>query len=664
MMANAPPRVPTPPANVQHSAAQAESPSKREVDGVEGKGARAEKVSKHLRYTSRTRSVSPTSHRFPVPPAPAAGGSPRKPVPAPIQVPAHTAPEASARLAGAMSSSVGSLEVPLPSSSDQVPTGLTQQPGVLSPRPKLSPRMSYDESVTASGRKAVSLKSKPVEELERMAEQILKVEAKEQVEATEPGKAVRLDKTLPTPPPPPASGRDRVKTRPAALPTAGEIFGLGLSGAPQQTTGSVLERREDAALHASTSAANGSGLDALEKRLAGQKMDAAERWLARGRLTESEPQVPDSPTRPRPVRQITGPRPEPTSSDRSRSQSRERNKVPKESGLPAMPMPRAVEPKVDPHEQEIMRLQKEAVKRVNKWMEEVPDREEPAMVPWATLSGQAFIPKTSSGFMSTRKPLPPMQTSVTGLFEDDAATASSPWSGAHSQPSPHLPSSPTLPSSPDAMSPLKAAATVAMSPMLGMKRVPHSFALQPPPATKYDIRSARGGKGGVVTSVTSIWENSVQAASNTTTTEAPAITPQPNLPKAPMFKIPSLPASASQPVISKPTLLAGPIKPTTKETSPQRITLPSSDPAAVNGTIARPYISSATSLVRGPQRGRTSMDAKMPPIVESVSAPQLRSLSTEPSPSPSPPKPIPVNGGVGQTKLKELIAKYQNAAKT
>ncbi|KAG9039370.1 hypothetical protein FRB95_010658 [Tulasnella sp. JGI-2019a] len=624
-------------------------PNKAEVDGVEGvegKGKRAEKVAQHLRYTSRTRSVSPTSHRFPLPPVPVVQPPEPDPIPIPL-VPQATSSSQSGALDN-MVSSVGSLEVPLPSSCDQVPTALTQQPGVLSPRPKPSPRMKFDEA--SNGAKVVvSLKSKPVEALERMAEEILEQETGNALGNAE--RPRRQDKALPTPPLISPNWTGRINVNVTGVPTAHEVFGLGLSGAPDTAPKSALMPQQSGnVLSSPSSLANVSGLDALEKRLAGQKTDAAERWLARGRRFETNDSDTESIAsgrsgrsalsggRPRLRRELTGPREDPAASERERSQSRD-NRPKKETGLPPMPMPQPIERVADPHEQEVRRLQKEAVKRVNRWAADVPDQEEPSLLPWATLSGQN-IPTRSSGFVSTRKPPPLGLQPLTGLFTGDVPATSG-------YPSPPLPS-PTVP-----MSPLHVAANVAMSPMLGVKK------LMPDLEKRYDIRSARGGKGGVVTSVTSLWENNAA----TTKKETPVTPPKVNATKSPVFKVPALPASASQLVLSQPALLTSPTKPKVKETSPQRISSATSDPAVINGTMAKPFISSVASLVRAGPRGR-SFDTNMGVIPESISTPQFRSRSRDPVSPSQKPNATPPLQGVGQAKLKELIAKYQNATKT
>ncbi|KIO15433.1 hypothetical protein M407DRAFT_34994, partial [Tulasnella calospora MUT 4182] len=363
VLANVPPQtppkrgpLPTPPV----SNPQTSSPARPADGAVEGKGTIASRVTQHLRQTSRTRSVSPPAHRFPLPPA-SSSAARAKPVPAPLPlstvasvVPAPAPPPESPK--DPLSHSVGSLAVPQSPSAGQVATALSQSSGVLSPRPRLSPRISYDEGIRTDGVKVASIKSKPVEELERMAEEVLKEEEKEaSLVATASALGIELDKDLPVVP---GSGRrDVFKAKPTGLPTASEIFGLDSQTTRQSRITSVplkppaLPRSE-------------TGLDALERRLAGErnaKVDAVDQWMSRRRAASVADTASDSDASSvRSYRsQPGGPRPAKKSSH-SRERSRASQQPKKESGLPAMPMPRSITPPRKEHEKEVKRLQKEA----------------------------------------------------------------------------------------------------------------------------------------------------------------------------------------------------------------------------------------------------------------------------------------------------------------
>ncbi|KAG6855897.1 hypothetical protein H0H87_009577 [Tephrocybe sp. NHM501043] len=117
------------------------------VDPEEGKGERATRVTQHLRTSSRHRSVSPQSHRFPLLAPPA--GAPQTLLSAPsVEQPSIT----------------HLRNLPPAPLLPSVPIPVTD-PVVHSPRPFLSPKRSFDGSLPKSDR---------VEELERMAEEVEK----------------------------------------------------------------------------------------------------------------------------------------------------------------------------------------------------------------------------------------------------------------------------------------------------------------------------------------------------------------------------------------------------------------------------------------------------------------------------------------------------------
>jgi hypothetical protein len=119
----------------------------------EGKGRRAERVTRHLRQSSRHRSVSPLSHRFPVP-APITGMARLRNLPLP--------PIGARNL-------ITSVPNP-PNNALSVPdTHFPSAADVYSPRPVLSPKHSF--SVDPVTHNSVG-KSERVEALERMAAEV------------------------------------------------------------------------------------------------------------------------------------------------------------------------------------------------------------------------------------------------------------------------------------------------------------------------------------------------------------------------------------------------------------------------------------------------------------------------------------------------------------
>lgn len=178
---------------------------------------------------------------------------------------------------------------------------------------------------------------------------------------------------------------------------------------------------------------------------------------------------------------------------------------------------------------------------------------------------------------------------------------------------------------------------------------PRPRPLSPNPATllpndsellaKYGVRSARGGRGGQVTAVTSLWQNGTKDTAPTASKAPPTATkrytaPAGLAPLATKFAPHTEGMTPASPLMSSPAI--------TKSTSV---------PAIVHTTQAVPILSSTATLARpmGGQGVRTRMMA-FAPIPESQSDDLLirrTSQSTE-------------GVAVGQAKLKELIGRYQS----
>ncbi|KAG8936080.1 hypothetical protein FRC02_004705 [Tulasnella sp. 418] len=611
--------------------------------------------------------VSPISRPLPIP---AALSSPNIQQPQPLPPPAPGArledrvppppnpPSASIAPPDTQSLSPPSNALGLPTL--DIATALTQPAGVLSPRPRISPRMSFSNTESDRNVKVASMKSAPVEELERMAEQVRLEEEKERAAGTVGviNGEMSVAKTLPGPPVPSGKGVDVVKP---AIPKVSEIFSFhAIPAGPKKPQGQGSE----------------SGLDALERRLS--KAAAAERWLSAAPNPTLKHSVGGHKKIPSGPRQDT--------QTRSRESSRQR-RAGKEGGLPPMPMPRSVTPEVQrvqepllvplpvtstsrspsgsrergrsprgesvlngprsparspakpeaapSREAEMYLLRAQAVGRVGSWLDEV-DHSDTGVhhVPWATLSGQA-IPKTSSGFRSTKKaPTPNHATNLQLLFSENPAEDQI-IQPLHSEEPPLIPV--TKPPPPT----LQEAAATAQIPMLKSKYASPLLTAFPPPQLekKYDVRSARGGRGGVVTALTSVWGND---AKNEIT--QPAIfAPRPK----PSFKVPTLPG----PTIAISSNSNG--YPMRNYEPRMALKASASTPAEINGTVARPVISSAASLARPrpvvPEHGGLLMASKSLP--ESIGGDVRR--GNKPHTGSSPPV------GVGRAKLRELIAKYQ-----
>lgn len=244
----------------------------------DGKGERASRVTHHLRLSSRHRSASPRSHRFPLPALPS---SDRVSVPVPETPHLHPRPSsASPGKKKKKRNGVRLLPIPPPIAIPADNLSVSSQGGssgvVLSPRPMPSPKHTY--TVDPITQRSLP-KSERVENLERMAAE---VEAHSQdlsgdlLEARVPADcADPQNKTLPAPPVP--SGKDRVEPaveRPRADAYFAEVA-LALPDPvpaektpPTPTLTAVTPAKHHHHHHYRNDLVGGeSGLDALERRL-------------------------------------------------------------------------------------------------------------------------------------------------------------------------------------------------------------------------------------------------------------------------------------------------------------------------------------------------------------------------------------------------------------
>ena len=154
---------------------------------------------------------------------------------------------------------------------------------------------------------------------------------------------------------------------------------------------------------------------------------------------------------------------------------------------------------------------------------------------------------------------------------------------------------------------------------------------------KYDVRSARGGKGGQVAAVASIWQNG-----GSDQTSAPNSEPQ-LLPKR--YTMPAGLAQISNRLDSQSDQ-------TSFMASSPGAAKSASVPAMMHATTAVPILSSTASLSRPP--GGPNVRARMMTFPASV--PESQSDETLVRRASQPTEGV----AVGQARLKELIERYQS----
>ena len=161
--------------------------------------------------------------------------------------------------------------------------------------------------------------------------------------------------------------------------------------------------------------------------------------------------------------------------------------------------------------------------------------------------------------------------------------------------------------------------------------------------TKYDVRSARGGRGGVVSSAAAFWSNMSPI------TEAPSKSGPSS--KAPRPLVPRKSIGFTKTVLPLDTIKIKPRSPAPKTPSFQQRSAARALPVqeGINRTIPRPIFSSSASLARDSNLHRISPVAVVPAF----------SSANPPSESPNGPIAAPRAIGLGRDRLRELISKYQ-----
>ncbi|KAI0314333.1 hypothetical protein OF83DRAFT_458051 [Amylostereum chailletii] len=780
-----------PPSSVQHPMLPLETSSAvaAATEPEEGKGERASRFTHHLRVTSRHRSVSPQSHRFPVLSQAAA--------PHPIPIPQSVSQRASPHL------SLANLS---PSSASQE---------VLSPRPMPSPKMTH----TVDPFTQLSLpKTERVANLERIA---AAVEPEHKNLFNDVALGPRLDKTLPGPPIP--SGKNRVVRSPPYLRAdklfepleKGEASPPSPCPEPKTPSLSALSLLKPPRGAQTLSTPNEGGLDALERRLLAEVgTRKLEKNDARPDVRAVLPMPITIP--PKPVRPDEGDavndsaisslslgadvlhehereRAQEAEEDRHSdgktqkegrggrasgslsSEDERRTRKGKARSVASSGKGRAREKekekskrgskKKEKGDDEAVRLRKAAKGRVAEWLGMIdadvpplPDRAVPSRQPSAPSSPRPTSPVPPpppesppvalvslpveahppvSRKASTRTVMAPPESL---LPPDDPTKAVSRKSSAVKVDKKSPKERPPLPKRPSyqevtadnaepvddakdttaapnprssgfmpmatirarkaqvdpentpvvgprvttafdtSLSPrarFEAALRAAPSPKLNRDLLPprkvssaQRLPIFPPqnlaaPATKYDVRSARGGRGGKVTAVTAIWASGAPTNASTPPPAKPKPTPPTAAPKPAALR-------ASTPRVSKPTTGASGASPGAKKGPPNSLGVPKSVsvPAIVSSSHATPMLSSTASLSRPPPAfgqspTRRERGARVPPaIVEDAPGKGEPVGLTQAQAKTGAGAGAGGETAFGQARLRDLIRKYQGQAAT
>ena len=633
-----------------------------------GKGERATRISTHLRMTSRNRSVSPQSHRFPV-----------------VSSTIEASPE------GKTASTLRNIPIPHPISvpsgnPEQDPQLLSASPrsnnDVLSPRPILSPKHSFTFD-------RGTVKSERVVDLERMAAAEVALEERnhKSLPPRPPSATLENEETHETPRLPPQPTLAPIATRPRPPP---EFY-----------------NRE-------------SGLEALERKLLEQvgtrKPEQEHRPDVRTVMpisipTHNDPRLSSDPPNDSAISSLALGAEVLNGWPGSASPSRNANaRLSSSPGRVLMGLDddkaerepeRRGRAKGREKQSKTHQLRKAATNRVAAWLGEI-DPEEP---PPPCETPQSDSPRVSMDDASPgerdRDPHPllrsspapsapsPLEERHESAIEEAIPTRSSgfvlhaaantdsfdpPVNGAHSDSA--RGSTPTQLQSPVSTSPeIVHHKSAEPSPPVDNPAVPKpvlkrftGLSLSPPPKdVKYDVRSARGGRGGKVTTVASLWAS--LAAQNPTpakVTESAKTNEKQGLrtPLArPVQKSSSSPAQGAKTqnkqaqVTRKPV----PVDMNVADLTSRRAKMikSASVPAVISSSHATPVLSSTASLARpllSPTKQRTTTQLASAVGSSSNAQPQIATtVATNTTTAVS-------KGGqlnFGQARLKELIKKYQ-----
>ena len=660
----------------------------------EGKGDRASRISHHLRMSSRARSASPQAHRYTM--YNAAPSQDLLPTPLhPSVIPQYPQPTSPLSLS--------------PNTRPQLSTAqLSPVSGgsVASPRPMHSPKHTITVDPFTS---AAVNKSENVDILERVAAETIKVNA--DMSNSVPDLTLAIDKTLPKPPVPSSKTKPR---RADEHPKATSLFPSSSvdehEPAPRTPTLAAFSSAK-----ASRAALGVGGLDALEAKLLAEV----------GTRKVSQERRPDVRT----IMPITIPRPDAVpdpaidsaisslslagvggdegtlrlgaeavsdhgSSEKAtreyRQESREETivSIKERSRKKSAPKRGVVE---EVREKEQHRLRKAAQGRVSAWLNGIqhdvppqaatPPIESPG--PFKLELDSESVEVGSAAGTSPPSPLdvPSLEhvTSVTESEDKNQATVRAlrvPEGNQDDKPDPR--SSGFIPLGTLRKMQLRAMAgsCVALPSKTKGKALEDIFAPQVrrDPEVRYDIRSARGGKGGIVTAVASIWASQMnnKAVPNPAKTPAQLRSPRlkPTISPSPLrnrSSAPRLPPKAPAPLsgrLSPPKNRYSPTSTSSSTATPART--PSADlaarrarmakassvPAVVSSSLATPMLSSTASLARPkPSTDHIRFKSKLPPTISEMPT----GPDAKPIVSPKPQNEL----AFGKARLRELIQKYQ-----
>ena len=661
------------------------------VDPEEGKGERASRITHHLRLSSRTRSVSPQSHRYPMVQTPA---KKTLPIPPPISMPSPTFSESQ------------------------------QSPVLHSPRPVLTPKQSFNEHIDMLTSRSLP-KSERVEDLERMADEVAK-KAKDlssdippsTILSTAPTKAhADINKTLPGPPAP--SRKLSASLLTAARPMAQDYFASTTPPTPTlAATRTKSKMSNGGESHKVKSIRNPttlvpdtaeSGLDALERKLLAQVgtrkvddgnakpdvrtvlpiaippksadpdeslNDSAISSLSLAEALDKQDQDDkdaDSDGKTHKGKSSTVIEEKASKSDgekrlqKKKSKEGDARKMRKAAKGKVAAWLNAVEPDVPPVSVEVPSASPAA---------SLPDIEplpDPQPLPdIATLPGSEE--PTMEELLATEPPLadpPPIPNArssgfvpIGSLRRDALGRSLVPVNSVSAEESKRVAD---LWSSPPTSNSGDLGDSVARNPWNTSKAAtgklkPPTFPEKPDPEVKYDYRSARGGRGGQVTAVASLWAKSQQPQAE-------------SIDASPRGRLPRIQEKKSLSGTTTPTIPARRPPPLKKSIVP---------PALVSSSHAKPTISSTASLAR-PISLKPPPALKHPPTISEFPSAESTRVKTSLPKSPIVERPTKrgtsaaIEGltklnnsstgsnakpemAFGQARLRDLIRKYQGGA--
>ncbi|KAH8118082.1 hypothetical protein DFH11DRAFT_876649 [Phellopilus nigrolimitatus] len=611
-----------------------EHPQDPLTEGEPGKGERASRISAHLRMSSRNRSVSPQSHRFPQATS-SVVATEDSPVTPQIRS-AHT------------------LHLTPVSGAGGIGTSPDSKAGLLSPRPVLSHKQSFDHG---------TVKSERVVDLERMAaEEVASKEKNDSRDKSLPRQPPHSEIQTPdTPrlPPEPTLAPIATRLRPDIWNREGGLEALERKLLEQVGTRKhEPERRPDVRSvlpHPITiPSSNMHRSDPFNDSAISSLALGADGPFANSRSPPPTALKESFFSPPSPLSEILD--------DRKSAEKDSRGKV-----------------KGREKQSEVHQLRKAATGRVAAWLGGIdpaippPPSDTPAtsspktpaedilpaldLDPHPLLRSPSILPAIESA--PDMSPAIPTRSSgfILHTAKDTPSSFEPPKSDEEECPRAKTPTqSHPPPADPPGLTTPTKAEPPPIKPVL--RRFADLPALPQPPGVKYDIRSARGGRGGKVASVATLWasltsQQEVDTPSFPPHAKAGAFSPTfkklriPDLPGKPVVPSRSPPYNRKQHEAANPHLA---------ELTNRRakMTKSSSVPAVVSSSLATPVLSSTASLAR-PLR---TSHPKYPYPQSNATA----SIPEAPLHSARHPTPKSVASGdhaFGQARLKDLIKKYQ-----